>query len=487
MIKISAGFFRSTFVALALATTLQLASSAEEEIKASESKNVSVTVYNQNFGIVREVRNLTLKDGINYLRFEDVAEKIDPTTVSFKSLTAPDSVSVVEQNYQYDVLNAATVLDKSVGKRLTIKHYGNDGRFTTDSGVLLAPPHDSGNLMIKTDGGVVLNSSGEVEIAELPSGMVPKPSLLWKLMSQKAGEHEGEIAYQTQGLNWHCDYVAIVDEAETKTDLNGWVTIDNQSGARYKQASLKLLAGDVHMAEPVVYLPGAPKADLAALPPPSALPPPGFQENSFSEYHLYALNDKTDLNNNETKQLSLFSANNVGAKRSYVFDSQTAAYIPVRESDDEKLQKVAVKIEVQNSKDNALGMPLPKGRVRIFKKDKDGALQLIGEDDIDHTPVDEKVRLKLGDSFDLVALHKETNRIVLSNKENHSRASFEITLRNHKKSDVTINCIEHASGQWKIINPSHPYIKKTSDVFEFAVPVPAGGEATVTYTIDTKN
>ncbi|MDR3611946.1 MAG: hypothetical protein P4L53_00170 [Candidatus Obscuribacterales bacterium] len=486
MINSAARLLRSTLAAAALAMTLPLVTLAEEEIKASESKNVSVTVYNQNFGIVREVRNLTLKDGVNYLRFEDVAEKIDPTTVSFKSLTAPDSVAVVEQNYQYDVLNVATVLDKSVGKKLTIKHYGSDGRVTSDTGILLAPPHESGSLMIKTDGGVVLNSSGEVEIGELPSGMVPKPSLLWKLMSQKAGEHAGEIAYQTQGLNWRCDYVAIVDESETKTDLNGWVTIDNQSGASYKHAALKLLAGDVHMAEPrdLNLFQVAPGASMVPPPPPGGAP---FQENSFSEYHLYSLNGQTDLNDKETKQISLFSAGNIGANKRYVFDSQTAVYIPVRESDDEQLQKVAVKLEVQNGKANGLGMPLPKGRVRIFKKDKDGALQLIGEDDIDHTPVDEKVRLKLGDSFDLVALHKETNRIVLSNKENHSRASYEITLRNHKKTDVTINCVEHASGQWKIINSSHPYVKKTADVFEFAVPVRAGGEATVTYTIDTKN
>jgi hypothetical protein len=479
-------FLRLACVAAAFALTVPLTAMAEEEIKASESKNVSITVYNQNFGIVREVRNLNLKDGVNYLRFEDVAEKIDPTTVSFKSLTAPDSVAVVEQNYQYDVLNAATVLDKSVGKRLTVKHYGSDGRVSTDTGTLLAPPHQAGNLMIKTDSGVVLNATGEVEISELPSGMVPKPSLLWKLMSQKAGEHAGEIAYQTQGLNWHCDYVAIVDDSETKTDLNGWVTIDNQSGASYKHAALKLLAGDVHMARRVNFGGGAdnmPRPMMAR----AMAAPAQFQENSFSEYHLYALNGHTDLNDKETKQISLFSADNLGAKKKYVFDSQTAVYIPMRESDDERLQKVAVKLEVQNSKDNGLGMPLPKGRVRIFKKDKDGALQLIGEDDIDHTPVDEKVRLKLGDSFDLVALHKETNRVRQSSNDEHSRASYEITLRNHKKTDVTINCVEHAYGQWKITDSSQPFVKKTADVFEFAVPVAAGGEAKVTYTIDIKN
>jgi hypothetical protein len=479
-------FIRRAVAVAAISVMLPLSALPEEEIKASDSKNVSVTVYNQNFGIVREVRNLTLKDGVNFLRFEDVAEKIDPTTVSFKSLTAPDSVAVVEQNYQYDVLNAATVLTKSVGKKLTVKHYLNDGRVSTDTGTLLAPPHQPGNLIIKTDTGVVLNATGEVEINELPSGMVPKPSLLWKLMSQKVGEHTGEIAYQTQGLNWHCDYVAIVDDSETKTDLNGWVTIDNRSGASYKNAALKLLAGDVHLAQ---------VSNIAYDIPDERHYTAGqeerhqksFQENSFSEYHLYSLNGHTDLNDKETKQISLFSADNIGAKKRYVFDSQTAIYIPMHESDDERLQKVAVKLEVQNSENNGLGMPLPKGRVRIFKKDKDGALQLIGEDDLDHTPVDEKVRLKLGDSFDLVALHKETNRVAQSSKDNRSRASYEITLRNHKKTDVTIDCIEHANGQWKITDSSQPYIKKTADVFEFAVPVLAGGEAKVTYTIDIKN
>jgi hypothetical protein len=481
MFDLKGSFAGSAVLVVAIAATFPLSVFAEDEIKASESKNVSVTVYNQNFGIVREVRNLTLKDGINYLRFEDVAEKIDPTTVSFKSLTAPDSVAVVEQNYQYDVLNAATVLNKSVGKKMTVKHYSSDGRATTDTGVLLAPPHQAANLMIKTDGGVVLNATGEVEISELPSGMVPKPSLLWKLMCQKAGEHSGEIAYQTVGLNWHCDYVATVDGAETKTDLNGWVTIDNKSGASYKHAALQLLAGDVNLAKHA-------NGNFEHTDRYTFFPsPPLFQEQSFSEYHLYTLNDRPDLNDKETKQISLFNADNIGAKKKYIFDSETALYIPVSESDDERLQKVAVKLEVQNSKDNGLGMPLPKGRVRIFKKDKDGALQLIGEDDIDHTPVDEKVRLKLGDSFDLVALHKETNRIAASNKNKHLRASYEITLRNHKKTDVTIDCIEHVSGQWKITDSSRPYVKKSAKIFEFTVPVPAGGEATVAYTIDIKN
>ena len=478
-------FVRSSVLTTIFSLTIPLTTFAQntpDEIKVSQSKNVSVTVYNQDFGIVRETRNLFLREGTNFVRFEDVAEKIDPTTVSFKSLTSPDAVSVLEQNFQYDVLNVANVLDKSVGKKLTIKHYGNDGRITSDIGTLLAPPHESGQFMIRTDSGVVLNSSGEVEISELPSGMVPKPSLLWKLNSQKAGEHSSEIAYQTKSMDWHCDYVAIVNEEENEASLNGWVTINNNSGATYGNAAIKLLAGDINQIGPQ-----GPDADYFTDKPilQAGFATPPFQESSFSEYHLYTLNGRTDLKDKESKQMSLFNADKILTTKKYVFDSQTAELASTRDNSEEQVRKVATKLEIQNKKDNQLGMPLPKGRVRIFKKDKDGALQLIGEDEIDHTPSDEKLRLLIGNSFDLVALRKQTSQTAVSNK--HVRESYEIVLRNHKKIDATITCVEHANGDCKIINSSLPFVKKSAKVFEFTVPVSAGEEAKLTYTIDTKN
>src|SRR5262249_34207657 len=321
-----------------------------------DSHGVSLTIYNQNFGLVKDVRSVELKEGINYLRFEDVAAMIDPTSVSFESLTAPNAVVVREQNYQYDLMDPNTILSKSVGKNVKFKQVLANGQVQELSGVLLNPPaaavsDTSGNtsihhqgLVLKTADGIVLNPAGQAELAELPAGLVSKPSLLWKLEATRAGKHQTEIGYQTGGLNWRCDYVAVANPDDTQADLTSWVTLDNKSGATYKNASLKLLAGDVHRAQEVApMLKGRMMAGVAA-----AAPAPQFTESAFAEYHLYSLQNKTDVNQNETKQLSLFNANNVPTKKLFVFEPESrmiyGGYGGYGDT-----QKVKVKLEVENS------------------------------------------------------------------------------------------------------------------------------------------
>lgn len=461
---------------------------AEEKSGISASESVSLTIYNQDFGLVKDIRAVELKDGINYLRFEDVAARIDPTSVSFQSLTAPNSVQVKEQNYQYDIMDPNTILSKSVGKDVKFRQYLPGGQLHELSGILLNSPQvtisdTSGNsipryqgLVVKTTNGVILNPQGEVELAELPLGLVSKPSLLWKLDSNKAGQHKTEIAYQASGLNWHCDYVAIANADDSASDLTSWVTLDNKSGGTYKNASLKLLAGDVHRVQdnaPRMYTMMAKAAESQ----------PQFVEQAFAEYHLYTLQGKTDLNDNETKQLSLFSANDIPTKKLFIYEPQPLIYHTY--SGDGDTQKVRVKLEMQNSEANHLGMPLPKGKVRVYKKDQDGALQFIGEDNIDHTPKDEKVRLYIGDAFDLVGEHTQTNFVQMSDRV--QRISYEISLRNHKASEANITAVEHAQGQWKVLNSSIPFTKKDSKTFEFAAKVPANGQVKITYTIELKS
>jgi len=459
-----------------------------EVVGASDSQNINLTIYNQNFGLVKDVREIELKDGINYLRFEDVAAKIDPTTVSFTSLTAPNSVAVREQNYQYDLLNPTTILSKSVGKNVKFRQYLPGGGVKEVSGVLLNPPvvavtDVNGNssvtasgLAIKTADGVVLNPEGEAELAELPGGLVSKPSLLWKLEADKAGKHKAEIAYQTSDMNWRCDYVAVVNADDTEADLTSWVTLDNKSGASYKNASLKLIAGDVHRV--TQHAPTVARGMMMMAAPAQAQ----FQEQSFAEYHLYALQNKTDVNDNETKQLSLFNASKVGSVKQFVFEPEQSGLYGLGIQRD--ASKVNVKLEIANTEANKLGMAMPKGKVRVYKKDKDGALQFIGEDMIDHTPRDEKMRLYLGDAFDIVAERKQMNQQNPSDRV--QRQSFEISIRNHKDTDVTVTSVEHANGQWKILSSSQPYTKKDARTFEFAVKVPARGETKVDYEIETR-
>ncbi|MBZ0189375.1 MAG: DUF4139 domain-containing protein [Candidatus Obscuribacterales bacterium] len=457
------------------------------DVSASDSEGIALTIYNQNFGLVKDVRKVNLKQGVNFLRFKDVAAAIDPTTVNFMSLTAPNSVVVREQNYQYDVMDPNTILSKSVGKTVTFRQFLQGGEKTV-TGVLLNPPQvsivdTSGyvqqktmGLVLKTDSGILLNPAGQAELAELPKGLVSKPSLLWKLQTNKQGDHRTEISYQTKGLNWHCDYVAIANQDDTKADLTSWVTIDNQSGAAYQNASLKLLAGDVHKVEPPIVVLKTMARGRAA---PSAMPQQ-FTEKAFAEYHLYSLAGTTNVNNNETKQMSLFNVNGVPTRKLFIFEPQQNNYVPYR-GRGQTANKVNVKLEIANNKKNNLGIPLPKGKVRVYKRDDDGALQFIGEDLIDHTPRDEKVRLYIGDAFDLVGERKQ-----LSQESPNSRTqkmTIEISLRNHKDKDVSITAVEHAYGDWKIENSSHEYKKKDSHTLEFAVNVPAGEEVKINYTI----
>ncbi|HND69758.1 MAG TPA: hypothetical protein PL112_23325, partial [Candidatus Obscuribacter sp.] len=299
---------------LALSSALALSAKVLAQ-EVSASKDVAITVYNQNFGLVKDTREINLKGGINFLRFEDVAAAIDPTTVSFTSLTAPNSVAVREQNYQFDLMDESTILARSLGKTVKFRQYLSGGAVREITGTLLSSPSvtvadSNGNIsqrgqsiVVKTGSGIIVGASGELEIAELPEGLVAKPSLLWKLECDKAGAHNTEISYQTQGMNWKCDYVAVANADDSSCDLTSWVTIDNKSGATYKNAALKLMAGDVHK----VQQPSAAPMMERAMAMDAVAAEPQFSEQSFAEYHLYSLKGRTDVRDNETKQLTLFN------------------------------------------------------------------------------------------------------------------------------------------------------------------------------------
>jgi hypothetical protein len=454
-----------------------------------DSKDTSITIYNQNFGLVRDVREIILKEGSNHVTFDDVAACIDPTSVSFISVTAPNSVAVREQNYRYDLMDFNTILTRSVGKEVKFRQYLPGGGERIVEGKLLSPPmvvvgDSNGNLsqrlqaiVVKTAGGIVVSPTGQLELAELPSGLVSKPCLVWKLDCNKPGTHKTEISYQTQGLNWKCDYVAIDNADDTGVDLTSWVTLDNKSGATYNDASLKLIAGDVHKITPEVPSQGVDATTVMGI---NTAGTPQFSEQSFAEYHLYSLAGKTDLLNNETKQLTLFTANSVPVKKLFIFDPSG----PTPESGGDDDSKVKVKLEIANKKDNNMGMALPKGKVRVYKRDTDTALEFIGEDSIDHTPRDEKFRLEIGNAFDVVGSLKQTNFNQVSNKI--QRASFEVSLRNHKDVPILVTFVGHAQGDWKMTDSSMPSTKTTSDRFEFAVPVAKNSENKVTYTVETR-
>ncbi len=444
-----------------------------------------VTVYNDNLGLVRETRVFTLKNGMNNIAVTDVPAQIDATSVHFKSLTNPDAVSVLEQNFQYDLLSQQKLLDKYIGKEIEIEREPiGGGKSDVFKGTLLA---NNDGPILKIGDKLHLNLSGHITLPDVPNDFHARPTLEWKLLSKKDGEQTCELSYLTGGLGWKADYVLVANAADDKMDLNSWVTITNTSGGRFDDAKLKLVAGDVNRvsATPAPMMKSA-RAAFAM----EAMPEKPFTEQSFFEYHLYTLQRPTTLSNNETKQIEMASSSDVPMKKLFVYDG--AQNVSWRDFSDysrtdpnygtQGNKKVWVILEFKNSKENNLGMPLPKGRVRVYKKSADGALEFIGEDNIDHTPKDETLRIKMGNAFDVVG---ERTRTSFLNEKKSFQESFEIRLRNHKDSDATVRVVEHLYrwSDWKITESSQKFSKKDAQTVEFEVPVKKDGESVVTYTV----
>jgi hypothetical protein len=448
---------------------------------------VEITVYNQNFGVVKETRTVDIKPGISTLAIENVASSIDATTVHFKSLDDPTGVRILEQNYQFDLLSPTAILEKSVGKKVRWHRTLPDGKKETVEGTLLTPP-SQGIVVRANDGRLLLTPSGEVEVLELPEGLIPRPTLVWQLDADKGGRQKTEVSYMTDNINWQADYVVTVNKDDTMLDLDGWVTLSNTSGASYKDAKLKLVAGDVRRTPRYnVGIGGAPAGGGRM----GAKSAPQFEESSLFEYHLYTLQRPTTIKNKEIKQVSLLTASGATAHKLLIYEGQRFYYMnygpearPGQGEDTDQNSKVAVYIEVKNSEANHLGMPLPKGTVRVYKQDNEGQLQFVGEDTIDHTPKDETVRLWLGNAFDVVATRKRTDFKTISPLI--WEETIEINARNHKDSPQDLTIVEHPWGDWEMLSKSQEYAKRDAHTIDFPVTIPANGEVTVTYRVRMK-
>ena len=425
-------------------------------VQSVMANDLAITVYNQNRGLVKDARDLTVDKGVSTISITDVAAQIDPTSVHFKSLTSPEKIAILEQNYEYDLVGASKILQKVVDEQI---------RVVTEEGEVF-----NGKLLTASGGDVVIQTSnGSVQIIKsdaiqhfdfpkLPEGLITRPTLVWMIQNDGPTSQRTEISYLTGGLNWHAEYVAVVNAKDTKLDLSGWVSIDNKSGATYPDAKLKLVAGDVHVVEEQQRVRRAVKADYML----EAAGAPQFEEKSFFEYHLYTLQRPATLKDNQIKQISLFPSANTDIRKIYLFDGQRYQ------------NKVRVNVEFKNSKQAGLGMPLPKGKIRVYKEDTDGALEFIGEDQIDHTPKDEDVRIFLGNAFDLVGERtvKESRKISSRSREE----TIEVTLRNHKEEDVIFRVVERFWGDWRIIEKTHDPVKQDARKAEFDVKVPADEE-----------
>ncbi|UCF43385.1 MAG: DUF4139 domain-containing protein [Planctomycetota bacterium] len=437
---------------------------------------VALTVYNDNFGVVRESRQMSFEKGLNTVKFTDVASAIDPTTVNFRCLSSPGAVSILEQNYEYDLVNTNSLLKRYIDKNVTVvvKGSGADvGRELT--GVLLAAI--GGDLILKseTQDIEIIGRAGveEITLKELPEDLVTKPTLVWLASAKNKGRQLCQVAYTTAQINWNADYSALLSADERKIDFTGWVTIDNKSGASYKDATIKLIAGDVRR------ITEQPPARARMYLAEEAVDKVAFEEKAFMEYHLYTLGRKSTINNNQVKQIEFITpALGVPVKKLYIYE-RGRQYIYRRGGQSEKVQ---IKLEFENTTQNKLGIALPKGKVRVFKKDPaDDSLEFVGEDQIDHTARKEKLSLYIGNAFDIVPEHtlvdsKRSRRKVV---EKHK-----VELRNRKDQAVMVFVDEKfpAWVNWWIEGETHKYLKRDAYTARFEVKIAADSTETLQYT-----
>ncbi len=473
---------------------------------AGDRTSVDLTVYNMNLALVREQRPLVLTRGMNTVILPDIPATIDGTSLHFASLTDPKSVRVLEQNFQYDLVHHAKLLEKYVGKEVefvrvdpdTKKEYSVRGKLlatgwqpqVTNYGYGPTLTYNyAGQMIAEIDGKIEIAPSGRLVLPSLPEGLILKPQLQWMVSSSRAGTHQTEISYLATQLSWTCDYVALLNEDDTALDLTGWVTLKNNSGTTFRNAGLKLVAGDVNLVEE-----GPAGRQFAAKMMAAEADATGqFVQKEFFEYKLYSLQRRTDIANNETKQVELTSAKDVTTKKVFIYDGLADFWRSWRSNYSYRDQgsfgqqsnpKVGVFVTFKNETKAGLGIPLPKGKVRVYKRDDDGKEQFIGEDQIDHTPKDEEVRLYMGNAFDLVGARVQKNfRVLVSG---HSvEETFEITIRNHKEQEAEVLVYEHPWrwSEWEMTKTSSPWEKIDQSTVRFTVRVPKNGEQKVTYTV----
>jgi len=430
---------------------------------AGTDADTEVTVYNNNLALVKEKRKLELQAGVNNVEYTDVAAFIDPTSVMFED-TRNKETAVLEQNYEYDLVSGYKLLEKYLDKEIT----ATDKEGNTYTGTLLS--HDGGVVLRLTDGKVVTLS--EVSKVEFPdsANLLTKPTLVWQVYSPVGGTRDVLTSYLTGGMNWRADYIVKTNADDTKADIQGWVSVDNNAGTTFEDAKLKLAAGEVHR----VYVPQTKFASME-IPVEEAeyggAARNGFSEESLFEYHLYTLERPATLKNNQVKQLSLLSADSVQVEKELVFDGSRS-------------DKVRVVLNLNNSREKGLGMPLPAGVVRVYKADSDGQLQFLGEDSIDHTPKDEEIEVAVGNAFDVTGTRAQTDYKMVS--DDVWRESYEVELKNHKTESQAVTIVEHFYGDWEITSSSDKYEKTDAFTAEWKVTVPADGSKKISISLERR-
>lgn len=453
----------------------------EKVTTTMEQKEVAVTIYNDDLALVKDARRVKLERDFNKLAWREVSARMRPETAQLRNLTNPAGFHLREQNFDFDLLTPEKLLEKYLGKEVTvIRTNPATGAETRELATVLAT---NGGAVLKFADRIETGIPGRLAFSGVPENLRDKPTLVISLINPVAGEQNLELSYLTAGLSWHADYVAELNERDDHLDFNGWVTLTNQSGAAYPNARLQLVAGDLNR----VRKPSPMSRDAMAMSAKMAEVEEIKQESLF-EYHLYTLQRPTTLAENQTKQVALLSATNVPVRKELLLMGANYYYFGQYGDVGQKL-KVGVFVEFQN-KGEGLGVPLPKGIVRVYKKDTQGNAQFVGEDQIDHTPRNEVVRLKLGDAFDVTADKKQTDFQRLDGEGRHNavfETAYQIVLKNAKKEAVTVTVREPMPGDWTMVSESQPHTKAASGVAEWKISVPADGKTTLTYRVRVKH
>jgi len=445
----------------------------------ADQTDLAITVYNSSLALVRDVRQLNLTPGESRLRFMDIAASINPAAVHFRSMTESTKLSVLEQNYEYDLLDPNKLLQKFVGREVTLVRPKLSSGTTEYDEVKATLLSLNGSPVWKIGNEVVTGLSYEsIRFPELPENLYERPTLLWTLQNSGARRHKVEASYLASNLSWSADYVLNVGKDETNGDLDGWVTLVNHSGTAFKNAQLQLVAGDLHR---VVPLNGRDDLRMMEGMVKAASAPAPFQQEAFSEYHLYSLGRRTSIFDQESKQISLLNASRFPLQKVYVVNGQSYYYRTAAQPGAPVKDPVQVFYKFKNEDKAGLGMPLPAGTVRVYQADSRGGSLFVGEDRIDHTPKDETINLHIGNAFDIVAERKQTDYKRLSDRL--YEFEYEITLRNHKDAPITVEVNEPIGGDWEMVSSTYKFTKTAAFAAQFQVPVDKDGKSVLKYRV----
>jgi hypothetical protein len=447
-----------------------------------DQSDLDVTVYNSNRALVRDVRQIHLSAGVFPLKFEDVAASINPATVHFRSLTDAAKLSVVEQNYEYDLLDAQKLLQKYVGREITLVRGEEEANSTKWVDVRATLLSDNNNAPVWKIGNEIVTGmpTNWYRFPDLPGNLYSRPTLVWTLDNRGANAQKVEASYLADSVNWSADYVLTVTRDEKAADLDGWVTLTNNSGVAYRNAKLQLVAGELHEVTPVMMARKTTAMAMAEAAPAA----PQFSQENFSEYHLYSLERRTSIQNNESKQISLLTGTGVPVAKTLMVEGQAYYYRNPQGIGNAIPQPVKVYYKFKNDQKSQLGMPLPAGIVRVYQADSKSGVQFVGEDRIQHTPKDETLKIYIGNAFDVVCERKQTDYKKLAG--NLYEMEYAITLRNHKDTAVTVEVREPVGGDWEVVNSNFKTEKLDATTIGFQVPVEKDGSATLTYRVRVK-